>query len=93
MHPFTQNINELSIDELEQKISELNNKIQMAYGLSSASLVIPQMFMLLEDYTYAYNIKIDELLSKKVEAIEEQKVEEHKKVDIDDADFPTFGLD
>jgi hypothetical protein len=54
MHPLLGSLRELSDDDLQKKLSELNNRFMQAYR-SGASQMIPQLQMLIEDYRAEIN--------------------------------------
>lgn len=62
-HPFINNIEHLSLEELQNKLSELNNKITFAYRTNNGAL-IHQLNMAIDSYRNAYSKKMDELISK-----------------------------
>jgi uncharacterized membrane protein (DUF106 family) len=49
MHPLLGSLRELSDDDLQKKLSELNNRFMQAYRAGSSQM-IPQLQMLIEDY-------------------------------------------
>jgi hypothetical protein len=49
MHPLLGNLQNLSDDDLQKKLSELNNRYMQAFR-SGSSQLIPQLQMLIEDY-------------------------------------------
>lgn len=62
-HPFINNIDDLSLEELQTKISELHQKLTFAYRTSNGPL-IHQLNMALESYRNTYNKKMDDLIGK-----------------------------
>ena len=49
MHPLLGNLQNLSDDELQKKISDLNTRFMQAYR-SGTTHIIPQIQMIIEDY-------------------------------------------
>ena len=49
MHPLTSDLSKLTDDELQQKRSELQNRLMMSYRMGNADLVM-QVQLLLGDY-------------------------------------------
>jgi hypothetical protein len=64
-HPFLSSVDitENSLEQLQDKLSDLNNKLTFAYRTNNGPL-IHQLHMVLESYRNAYNKKMDELISK-----------------------------
>ena len=62
-HPFINDISDKSIEELQESISSLNNKLTFAYRTGNGPL-IHQLQMVLESYKAEYNKKMDELMKK-----------------------------
>lgn len=62
-HPFVNNLSEKTLEELQEKLSDLNKKLTFAYRTSNGPL-INQLQMVLESYKSAYNKKMDELMKK-----------------------------
>lgn len=62
-HPFINNIQNLSLEELQEKIGELTKKLNFAYRSSNGPM-IGQLNMALESYKNAYSKKMDELIGK-----------------------------
>ena len=62
-HPFIQDLSDLSLEELQTKLTDINNKLSYAYKTGNTSL-ISQINMVLESYRNAYNKKMDELIDK-----------------------------
>lgn len=75
-HPFINNIDHLSLEELQTKISELNSKITFAYRTNNGAL-IHQLSMAIESYRNAYSKKMDELI-KKTNVEQQIKIESNK---------------
>ena len=49
MHPLAPDLSKLTDDELQQKRSELQNRLMMSYRMGNADLVM-QLQLLLQDY-------------------------------------------
>ena len=62
-HPFINDLSDKSLEDLQNKISELMSKLNFAYKTGNGPL-IHQIQMALESYKSAYNKKMDELISK-----------------------------
>lgn len=62
-HPFITNLSDKSVEELQEKVTDLSSKLKFAYRCGNGPL-IHQLQMALESYTVAYNKKITELISK-----------------------------
>tara|TARA_B110000285_G_C15000059_1_gene550964 strand:+ start:341 stop:577 length:237 start_codon:yes stop_codon:yes gene_type:complete len=62
-HPLINNLSELTLEELQSKISELNKKLAFAYRAGNPQ-VLSQLQMILSSYQEQYRIKTDELLPK-----------------------------
>lgn len=62
-HPFIHNLDEKSLDELQNQLSELTKKLNFAYRIGNLPL-ISQLQMAIESYKSAYNKKMDELIKK-----------------------------
>lgn len=62
-HPFIHDLSDKSLEDLQNKISELMSKLNFAYRTGNGPL-IQQIQMALESYKSAYNKKMDELISK-----------------------------
>lgn len=64
-HPFLTSVDvaDNSLEQLQDKITDLNNKLTFAYRTNNGPL-IHQVQMVIESYRNAYNKKMDELISK-----------------------------
>lgn len=62
-HPFILNLSDKTVEELQEKITELSKKLKFAYGSQNGPM-IHQLQMIIESYTVAYNKKINDLISK-----------------------------
>lgn len=59
-HPLIGNINQLSVDEVSDKINELTKKLNIAYGTGNGQLV-NQLQMALETFRNKYREKLAEI--------------------------------
>lgn len=57
-HPLIGNLSDLTLEQLQEKISELNSKLSFAYR-SGNNALIGQLQMALDSYNDAYRAKID----------------------------------
>jgi len=62
-HPLIGNLNELTVDELSSKVSDLNKKLSMATRSGNGHLC-NQLRMALESYQNKYKEKMDETYRK-----------------------------
>lgn len=62
-HPFVQDLSDKTVEELQEKITDLSRKLKFAYGTQNGTM-IHQLQMIIESYTVAYNKKITELIKK-----------------------------
>jgi iron-sulfur cluster repair protein YtfE (RIC family) len=62
-HPFITDLSDKSLEELQETISSLHNKLTFAYRTQNAP-VSRQINMVIESYRNAYNKKMDEMISK-----------------------------
>lgn len=62
-HPFINNLNGKTLEELQSTISDLNNKLTFAYRTSNAPL-INQLHMAIESYRGEYKRKMDAMIEK-----------------------------
>jgi len=64
-HPFlsSQSLGDKSLEELQSKITDLNNKLSFAYRTGNRPL-INQLHMVLESYRNQSRKKMDEILEK-----------------------------
>lgn len=62
-HPFVEDLSQKTLEELQTIISNLNNKLSVAYRMGNQSL-INQMNMVIESYRDEYNNKMNELINK-----------------------------
>jgi len=64
-HPLVDNLNHLSTEELSQKISELNNKLNIAARAGNGH-ICNQIRMVLECYQNKYQEKLQESYKKQM---------------------------
>lgn len=62
-HPFINDISDKSIEELQESISSLNNKLTFAYRTGNGPL-IHQLQMVIESYRNQLSKKMDDLFAK-----------------------------
>lgn len=62
-HPFINNLENKSLEELQDTISTLTGKLNFAYRVGNSPL-IHQLNMAIDSYKNAYSKKMDELISK-----------------------------
>lgn len=62
-HPFINDLSDKSLDELQEAISGLNNKLTFAYRTGNGPL-IHQLQMVLESYKNQQRKKMDEIFAK-----------------------------
>lgn len=62
-HPFINNLQDLSLEELQEKIGDLTKKLNFAYRMQN-SVMIHQINMALESYKAEYSKKMDSLIKK-----------------------------
>jgi len=62
-HPFINDLSDKNVEELQETIISLTNKLSIAYRTQNQPLV-NQLQMALESYKNAHNKKLDELFSK-----------------------------
>jgi hypothetical protein len=66
-HPLIGNIDDMTIDELSAKVSELSNKLNIAAGMGNAHLC-DQIRMALETFRNKYTSKLQDSYKKQEEA-------------------------
>lgn len=66
-HPLIGDINDLTIDELSAKVSELSNKLNIATGMGNAHLC-NQIRMALETFRNKYQERLQESYKKQEES-------------------------
>lgn len=62
-HPFITNLNDKTLEELQNTISELTGKLTFAYRTGNGPL-IHQLTMVIESYKNQYKKKMDETFEK-----------------------------
>jgi hypothetical protein len=62
-HPFITDLSDKNLEELQETISGLTNKLTFAYRTGNGPL-IHQLMMCLESYKTEYSKKMDELMKK-----------------------------
>jgi len=62
-HPFITDLSNLSLEELQNKITDLNNKLNFAYRTGKGPM-IHQINMVIESYRAEYGKKMDEMMKK-----------------------------
>ena len=62
-HPFIHNLDDKSLEDLQNTISELNKKLTFAYRTGNGPL-ISQINMAIDSYRTAYSKKMDDLIKK-----------------------------
>lgn len=62
-HPFINDLSNLSLEEIQNKISDLMNKLNFAYRTGNSAL-IHQLLMVIDSYKFEYNKKMDEFIKK-----------------------------
>jgi hypothetical protein len=71
-HPFINNLDDKSLEDLQTTISNLTTKLTFAYRTGNGPL-IHQLTMAIESYRNAYTKKMDELMKKQNVQINIQK--------------------
>jgi hypothetical protein len=62
-HPFINNLQDLSLEDLQEKIGDLTKKLNFAYRMQNGPM-IHQINMALESYKSEYSKKMDNLIKK-----------------------------
>lgn len=62
-HPFINDLSDLTLEELQEKITQLNKNLTFVYRTQNGPL-IHQLNMVLQSYQIAHQQKMDELISK-----------------------------
>jgi len=62
-HPFINNLQDLSLEDLQEKIGDLTKKLNFAYRMQNGPM-IHQINMALESYKSEYSRKMDNLIKK-----------------------------
>jgi hypothetical protein len=63
-HPFIRNLSDRSVEELQETISSLTNKLTFAHRTGNRPLV-NQLNMAIESYKKEYSKKMDDMVKKK----------------------------
>jgi hypothetical protein len=63
-HPFILNLSDKTVEELQNTISSLTNKLTFAYRTGNQPLV-NQLTMAMESYKKEYSKKMDDMVKKK----------------------------
>jgi hypothetical protein len=71
-HPFINNLQDKSLEDLQNTISSLTSKLTFAYRTGNGPL-INQLQMAIDSYKTAYSKKMDELIQKQNIQINIQK--------------------
>jgi hypothetical protein len=62
-HPFISDLSNLSMDDLQEKISELNKRLAFVARMNNSSMY-GQMLMVLDSYNTEYNKRMNEMYKK-----------------------------
>lgn len=71
-HPFIRDLDNLSLEEIQTKISELTGKLNFASRMGNGQL-INQLNMAIESYRTAYSKKMSEMMSKVTSTVKIEK--------------------
>ena len=71
-HPFIRDLDKLSLEEIQTKISELTGKLNFASRMGNGQL-INQLNMAIESYRSAYSKKMSEMMSKVTSTVKIEK--------------------
>lgn len=63
-HPFAPDLSDKTLDELQETIMSLNNKLIYAYRIGNGAL-ISQLNMMIESHRNCFNKKMDEMFAKR----------------------------
>jgi len=76
-HPFlnTEEIAKMKIEDIQSKITELTNKLGVAYSTSGNQYLIHQLSMALETYNMAMQNKLSEMFPKDTEEKYKNKID------------------
>ena len=76
-HPFlnTEEIAKMKMEDIQSKITELTNKLGVAYNTSGNQYVIHQLSMALETYNAAMQRKLQEMFPKDQEEKYKNKID------------------
>lgn len=62
-HPFINNLSDLTLEQLQEKLSDITNKLNFAYRTGNGPL-INQLKMVYESYKNEHGKKLDEIINK-----------------------------
>jgi hypothetical protein len=62
-HPFISDLSELSMDDLQEKISELNKRLSFVARMNNTSMY-SQLLMVIDSYNNEYNKRMDAMYKK-----------------------------
>jgi hypothetical protein len=62
-HPFISDLSTLSIDDLQEKISELNKRLAFVARMNNTSMY-GQLLMVVDSYNAEYNKRMNEMYKK-----------------------------
>lgn len=62
-HPFISDLSKLSMDDLQEKISELNKRLAFVARINNTSMY-GQLLMVLDSYNNEYNKRMNEMYKK-----------------------------
>jgi hypothetical protein len=76
-HPFfnTDEIAKMKLEDIQSKITELTNKLGVAYNTSGNQYLIHQLSMALDSYNTAYQKKLSEMFPKDTEEKYKNKID------------------
>jgi len=76
-HPFlsTDEIAKMKLEDIQSKITELTNKLGIAYNTSGNQYLIHQLLMALDSYNSAYQQKLSELFPKDTDEKYKNKID------------------
>jgi hypothetical protein len=62
-HPFISDLSKLSMDDLQEKISELNKRLAFVARMNNTSMY-GQLLMVIDSYNSEYNKRMNEMYKK-----------------------------
>jgi len=62
-HPFISDLSKLSMDDLQEKISELNKRLAFVARMNNTSMY-GQLLMVIDSYNNEYNKRMNEMYKK-----------------------------
>ena len=62
MHPLTPKLTELPDQELQDKITDIQNRMGIAYRMGYGQSVVGQLQLLLNDYSYEFQIRQQKMM-------------------------------